>query len=29
VGDDHFYQKFGVKLTPLEQKRRFSSDIHS
>jgi len=28
VGGDHpFYLKFWVKLTPLERKRRFSTDI--
>jgi len=29
VGDDPFYVKFWAKLTPLEQKRRFSIDIRS
>jgi len=27
--DDPFYLKFWVTLTPLEQKRRLSIDIHS
>jgi len=26
-GGDHFYQKFWVKRTPFERKRRFSFDI--
>jgi len=29
VGDDPFYLKFWVKLTPLERKRRFRVDIRS
>jgi len=29
VGDKPFYMKFSVKLTPLERKRRFSTDIRS
>jgi len=29
VGDDHLYLKFSAKLTPFEQKRRFSIDICS
>jgi len=29
VGDDPLYLQFWVKLSPLEQKRRFSIDIRS
>jgi len=28
-GGDPFYVKFWVKVTPLERKRRFSTDIRS